>query len=825
MVKLQSYRSLKVKTSDALHLAEISEELAKIMVGIDKRPQDSKNNQVPAISNESNEQTVFSERVKPLHVYRKICSKVWLDFQKTNDEEIDFPTFLKLLDHLDLFMVTIQARRIFDAVDLGKDGLMGMSEFENFLIANDILDSASLDLAVLDVFDSLKSLPVSEIARQQELIEAAKKEKKTNTNDKDPVTIDNISKDIDHITVVEDNTKEKSKKFKSKNEVKEGLDYSSFLEAIQMLGVKQDDNDLLREAFCFAGGIKEKDADKKFIDLNEFRKGWLKLADVVAEMKKRGLKYDRGVFVEGRNRELLTRSQVQIEETYLNNLKKINEVVEQVKQDRRKRSDQKRREHEQFREKLVHEANKFIAIRAQEKRLKLKQEQEEKSKKRVEDKVLRNKLELRQQENLEQSRNKIFESNKQKEKLRNDEILALGLDKLELSVQELRVVPQYLYNGHEAQLKLSYVVFADLSHNFLEKLPESNFLYWMPETRKLKLSENRIKKVPDDIQQMTKLEILELDTNRLQFIPHTISKCSALQRLDLSNNNLEILPAELGDCGSLRYLRLHSNYLKMIPKTIGGCSKLEYIDISRNRLIELPDSIQFLLSLTHLDVSSNSIASFPSHIGKCMSLSYLDASTNQLAYLPESFSQLEELEYCNLDNNNIVTTPNIFNKLVSLKTFTMRINSARTLYADLGCMLNIIKLDISVNSVQNLPLEIGRLKFLQELNLHRNQLVTLPLEIGSLISLQSLDLSYNLLSNSLTDSIGLVTSLVHLNLSFNQIEYLPQSIVGLQQVFKLFTSLIYELLLSMNYIYIFLILLSLYHLIWNDVYLLNYLIL
>jgi hypothetical protein len=48
-----------------------------------------------------------------------------------------------------------------EQVDLGHDAQMGMSEFENFLIANDILGSAGLDLAVLDVFDSLKSLPVN----------------------------------------------------------------------------------------------------------------------------------------------------------------------------------------------------------------------------------------------------------------------------------------------------------------------------------------------------------------------------------------------------------------------------------------------------------------------------------------------------------------------------------------------------------------------------------------------------------------------------------------------------------------------------------------
>jgi hypothetical protein len=80
------------------------------------------------------------------------------------------------------------------------------------------------------------------------------------------------------------------------------------------------------------------------------------------------------------------------------------------------------------------QANKFIAIRGQEKRLLVKKEQEERSKKRLEDKVLRNKLLLRQQENLLAKRMEIAESNKVKEKLRMAEIKALGLDKIDRSV-------------------------------------------------------------------------------------------------------------------------------------------------------------------------------------------------------------------------------------------------------------------------------------------------------------------------------------------------------------------------------------------------------
>ena len=56
---------------------------------------------------------------------------------------IDFDYLLKLLDYSEIFLVDAQAKRLFDAVTFQKtehgDGKMSLSEYENFLIAYDIL--------------------------------------------------------------------------------------------------------------------------------------------------------------------------------------------------------------------------------------------------------------------------------------------------------------------------------------------------------------------------------------------------------------------------------------------------------------------------------------------------------------------------------------------------------------------------------------------------------------------------------------------------------------------------------------------------------------
>lgn len=824
IVKLQSSRAQKVRTGDALHLTEIAEMLTKIMVNrnvsLDGGAEEAAKKKAEAMqkakdakkaSEAATEEKVgepeelvitkaVSDQVKPLHVYRQMANKVWLDYQKPQADEIDFDTFLKFIDHLDIFMVTTQARRIFDAVDLGHDGSMGMSEFENFLIANDIIGGVGLDLAVLDVFDSLKSLPLTVLAKQKEAAEKKKIEDAEAAKKKK--LLDSIAADAAKAAVtvpVVDSAASPTKNKDassgsvnpfadpSKDNVKkpthiEGLDYSAFCEAVQLLGIKEENDDILREAFCFGASIREKDADKKYLKLTEFRKAWLKLANVEAEMAQRGMKYESGVFADSRNRERLTRALADVEDTYLTNLKKINSIVDHIKQDRRQKKDQKRREQEAHREKLLHEAQKFMAVRSQEKRLKLKREQEERSKKRLEDKVLRNKLQIRQQENQALQRLEISELNKKNEKLRQDEIRALGLDQLDISVQKLRAVPLHLYHTQDAQLKLGYVLYADLSHNILEALPGKDFLYWLSEVRLLRLSENRLKLLPEDVQQLAHLEILELNTNRLELLPECMSVLTSLQRLDLSNNNLETLPSGLGSLRSLRYLKIHSNLMQALPKSIGDCAKLEYFDCSHNKLTELPESMQHLVSLTHLDISANRVAGFPYHIGDCLNLSYINGSTNSLTYIPTSFSALSKLEYCNLENNEIVTTAHCFDNLTSLKCLNLRVNAARVLHGDMGSMRNLTMLDMSVNAITTLPIELGMLRSLQELRLHRNQLVTIPPELGSCAQLQRLEIPYNSLEGCLPDTIGLVTSLVHLDISFNLLDQLPRSIVGLQQV-------------------------------------------
>lgn len=728
-VRLQSFRSMRVRAIDALHLSELADMHAKLVLRVEMA------GKVEVLG------PAAKKFLKPLHVYRNMAAQAWSAFSKGSEDTIDFAELLKMLDHLNLFFLSYQAQRIFDAVDTSHGSKLDISELENFLIAKDLLSPFTKDLSLLDAFDAFKTRPldaenaVSKLPSRQKFL---------------------------------------------REQV--GMDYSAFIEAIQLLGSLTKDPEEIRDAFCYGGDIKAKDAEQKYLTNAEFRRGWLKIADVNHELEVRGIVPESGMFAENRNRERLNRFIGDREAMYVQSLATVNTYILQLKADHRKHKDETRREREAHRERLLHEANKFIAQRSQEKRLQLKKEQEEKAKKRLEDKVLRNKLLLRQQEAILQKRAEIAQANLERERLKVAEIRALGLDKLDHSVQELRVIPIDLYKGKEAQLKLTYVLFADLSHNMIEEIPPDAFFYWMSDIRKMKLSQNRLRTVPDDTGFMAKLEILELDSNRLESLPESIGELLFLQRLNVSNNHLTKLPETLGRCAALKYISAHSNHLNLLPSSLGGCFQLEYIDASRNQLHELPEDMQYLVSLTHLDLSSNRVGHLPFNFGGCQSLLYLDLSENVLASVPQSFSQLKMLEYCNLENNSIISLTHCLGDLQQLKYLNCKRNHIRQLGSDLGAMVNLTSLDLSLNELVHVPLEIGLLISLQELKLQRNKLANIPPELGSCTALQTLDISYNAITGPLPETLALTRTLRHMDISFNKIDFLPESFVGFIEI-------------------------------------------
>lgn len=107
-----------------------------------------------------------------------------------------------------------------------------------------------------------------------------------------------------------------------------------------------------------------------------------------------------------------------------------------------------------------------------------------------------------------------------------------------------------------------------------EQLGELNSL------QRLRLSANKIRKLPHTISRLQKLKFAHCDRNALDNLPDTLGCLGSLETLDLSYNKLEKLSASLGLLSKLRNLWFTRNRLKFPPPHIlnrGTESILEFL--------------------------------------------------------------------------------------------------------------------------------------------------------------------------------------------------------------------------------------------------------
>ncbi|MEQ9105031.1 MAG: PKD domain-containing protein [Rhodothermales bacterium] len=157
----------------------------------------------------------------------------------------------------------------------------------------------------------------------------------------------------------------------------------------------------------------------------------------------------------------------------------------------------------------------------------------------------------------------------------------------------------------------------------------------------------------------------------------------------------------------------------------------------------------------------------PTEIGNLTELRLLSLAFNQLSGpLPASMGNLTKLETLNLERNTFTgNIPESFGNLVALK-----------------------ELVFWGNQLTGLPSTIGNLKQLTILNGFENQLTALPEGIGGLSALRLMSLSSNNLQGSIPASIGSITTLLELDLSWNEnlSGPIPATINNLWQLQKLY---------------------------------------
>lgn len=127
----------------------------------------------------------------------------------------------------------------------------------------------------------------------------------------------------------------------------------------------------------------------------------------------------------------------------------------------------------------------------------------------------------------------------------------------------------------------------------LEALP-AGFLRSFPELRRLDLSNNALRAIPEDLDWLTQLRHLRLARNRIRMTASqvsTVAEMGRLRVLDLGHNTLGSISLRFNQLSRLRELRLHRAGLLAVPDGLEWCGLLEHADLRGNQISSLPQTL------------------------------------------------------------------------------------------------------------------------------------------------------------------------------------------------------------------------------------------
>ncbi|KAH3742480.1 protein phosphatase family protein [Pelomyxa schiedti] len=351
------------------------------------------------------------------------------------------------------------------------------------------------------------------------------------------------------------------------------------------------------------------------------------------------------------------------------------------------------------------------------------------------------------------------------------------LQSLRMFGNRLKVLPQVV---------CPTLLYLDLGKNEIEVLPED----WsgVPNLRTLDVNWNKLSVLPTGLTQITTLQTSALLLNSLTDLP--ILHCT---EMDLSHNKFATFPLNICAMKNLSALTICANELREIPLQIQTLTNLNKLDLRRNSLKILPPQIGMLTALLSLSLQKNELLELPPEIGNLVLLRDMNVANNKLSTLPASISSLTSLKTLQLWSNNIVSIPVSFAHLPKLQLAELSSNSISMLPTEmlqspvLSIMLNsncfhsfptipvlTTEINLSSNSVEG-PVHIKEGN-LQTLAMNKNSITDFSITLDAARDLRSLSLAYNNIKALHDTLFPNVRQLLNLNLSGNQLAFIPASI-------------------------------------------------
>ncbi|OEL35701.1 putative LRR receptor-like serine/threonine-protein kinase [Dichanthelium oligosanthes] len=315
------------------------------------------------------------------------------------------------------------------------------------------------------------------------------------------------------------------------------------------------------------------------------------------------------------------------------------------------------------------------------------------------------------------------------------------------------------------------------------------------------LSRNTISgHIPSSIHRLQRIQKLLIGKNQLNgSIPPSIGNLSRLSTLDVNTNNLTgKIPEVLGRLNYIQHLELSINNLKgLVPLQLYNLSTLAFFAFAKNDLSgEIPSDIGFRLpNLRVFHICFNKFSGpIPSSLHNITKIESIRMSNNLLtSSVPPGLNGLHNLTMYNIGFNHIHDTTRIITDLTNctkLQFIALDENLIEGPFPDSVGNLSssLIKLYLGGNRINGqISPSIGSLTSLTLLNISYNNLSgSIPSEIGHLSELTVLGLSGNKLSGSLPVEIGRLTALTTLEINKNElVGRIPEELGLLQRVLSL----------------------------------------
>ncbi|XP_050157286.1 disease resistance protein RUN1-like isoform X2 [Malus sylvestris] len=306
------------------------------------------------------------------------------------------------------------------------------------------------------------------------------------------------------------------------------------------------------------------------------------------------------------------------------------------------------------------------------------------------------------------------------------------------------------------------------------------------ELTELSLRHSKIDHLWDGIKRLGKLKSIDLSYSHNLTRTPDFTSIQNLEKLVLEGcTNLAKIHPSIAFLRRLRILNLKDcKSIMSLPNKV-EMESLEVFDISGcSKVKKIPEFVGEMKNFRRLSLSRTVVQEIPSSVIRS-SLEEIDLSGTALRETESSLVSVKNLVLSNFMGSNAPPARS-WRSFFTFGEFPAKISHpASVVLASLRdlCFLKDLNLENCNFCGGAIPKDIGLLSSLVRLNLSGNHLVSLPASISGLSKLQYLNLeNCSLCEGAIPEDIGFLSSLETLDLSGNHLVSLPASISGLSKL-------------------------------------------